>query len=280
MEFVTRPFHSLDAWVRHMSAIDIPVLPATAALLAELTPEADATDAHAIARIVSDDPLMSVKLYRLVAERRGRRQLTDVETIAGCVVMLGVPPFFAAFSDLHTVTEHFQADAQAQLHLLEVLKRSRRAANHAAAWAVRRQDLDHEVIRTAALLHDFSEMLLWLSAPALAREIARRLSATPGLRSAQAQKAVLGTTLNEIEAALLKCWGLPEILTRIVDDSISGDAQERNVTLAVALARHSASGWDDPALPDDFAALARLLNVSPARAQEIVEEEEAFTWES
>lgn len=280
MEFVTRPFRTLDAWVRHLSSIDIPVLPATAALIANLTPEADTTDAQAIARIVSDDPLMSVKLYRLIAERRGRRQLTDVETIAGCVVMLGVPPFFEAFSHLRTVTEHFHADIRAQLHLLEVLKRSRRAANHAAAWAVRRQDLDHEVIRTAALLHDFAEMLLWLSAPELAREIARRQLATPGLRSAQAQKAVLGTTLNEIEAALLKGWGLPELLIRIVDDSISGDVQERNVTLAVALARHSAMGWDDPALPDDFAALGRLLNVSPARAQEIVEEEEAFAWES
>lgn len=280
MEFITRPFRSLDAWVRHLSAVDIPVLPATATLIAELAQDEDATDAQAIARIVGDDPLMSVKLYRLVAERRGRLQLTDVETIAGCVVMLGVPPFFAAFRDLRPVTEHFRADTPAQTHLLGVMKRSRRAANHAAAWAVRRQDLDHEVIRTAALLHDFAEMLLWCSAPALAREIAERLSATPGLRSAEAQKAVLGVTLNELEATMLKRWGLPELLVRIVDDSVTGDAQERNVTLAVALARHSAKGWDDPALPDDFAALARLLNVSPARAQEIVEEEEAFAWES
>ncbi|MFN0161842.1 MAG: HDOD domain-containing protein [Burkholderiales bacterium] len=280
MDFVTRPFRSLDAWVRHLSAIDIPVLPATAALIAELTSEVETTDAQTIARIVSDDPLMSVKLYRLVAERRGRRQLTDIETIAGCVVMLGVPPFFEAFQDLRPVTEHFHTDMQAQLHLLGVLKRSRRAANHAAAWAVRRQDLDHEVIRTAALLHDFAEMLLWCSAPELAREIARRQADNPGLRSVEAQKAVLGTTLNELEAALLKRWGLPELLIRIVDDSVSGDVQERNVTLAVALARHSSKGWDDPALPDDFAALGRLLNVSPARAQEIVEEEEAFAWES
>ena len=36
----------------------------------------------------------------------------------------------------------------------------------------------------------------------------------------------------------------------------------RNVALAVDLARHSANGWDDPALPDDFAAIAELLHIS------------------
>jgi hypothetical protein len=32
--------------------------------------------------------------------------------------------------------------------------------------------------------------------------------------------------------------------------------------LAVDLARHSANGWDDPALPDDFRAIEELLHVS------------------
>jgi HD-like signal output (HDOD) protein len=280
VEFLTRPFRDLDAWVRHLSSVAIPVLPATASLLAALAADEDSADAQTIARIVGDDPLMTVKLFRLVAERRARRQLTDVESVAGCVVMLGVPPFFAAFPDLGALTTHFAADQAAQLRLLAVLKRARRAASHAASWAVRRQDMDHEVIRTAALLHDFAEMLLWCAAPALAREVEARLAATPGLRSAEAQRAVLGVTLNELAAALLKRWGLPELLVRIIDDAPSADPQERNVTLAVALARHSAKGWDDPALPDDYAALARLLGVSPARAQEIVEEEEAFAWET
>ena len=33
----------------------------------------------------------------------------------------------------------------------------------------------------------------------------------------------------------------------------------RTVALAVALARHSANGWDNPALPDDYSAIAALL---------------------
>jgi hypothetical protein len=35
----------------------------------------------------------------------------------------------------------------------------------------------------------------------------------------------------------------------------------RNVQLAVDLARHSANGWTDPALPDDYQAISELLNI-------------------
>ena len=36
----------------------------------------------------------------------------------------------------------------------------------------------------------------------------------------------------------------------------------KNVMLAVDLARHSANGWDDAALPDDYKAIDELLHLS------------------
>ena len=36
----------------------------------------------------------------------------------------------------------------------------------------------------------------------------------------------------------------------------------RNVALAVRLARHTARGWDNAAIPDDVADIAALLNLS------------------
>jgi len=35
----------------------------------------------------------------------------------------------------------------------------------------------------------------------------------------------------------------------------------RNVQLAIRLARHSAQGWDNAALPDDIDEIAALLNL-------------------
>jgi hypothetical protein len=36
----------------------------------------------------------------------------------------------------------------------------------------------------------------------------------------------------------------------------------RSVTLAVRLARHTAQGWDNPAIPDDVKDISSLLNMS------------------
>ena len=47
-----------------------------------------------------------------------------------------------------------------------------------------------------------------------------------------------------------------------MDETKADSARARNVLLAAALARHSANGWDDAALPDDFKDIAALLHLS------------------
>jgi hypothetical protein len=44
-------------------------------------------------------------------------------------------------------------------------------------------------------------------------------------------------------------------------DASGHQQRERNVSLAINLARHSANGWDDAALPDDYKELAALLHI-------------------
>jgi hypothetical protein len=46
-----------------------------------------------------------------------------------------------------------------------------------------------------------------------------------------------------------------------MDDAQAEKPRVPNVKLAGDLARHSAHGWDDPALPDDFKAIAQLMNI-------------------
>ena len=42
-------------------------------------------------------------------------------------------------------------------------------------------------------------------------------------------------------------------------------SQVRNVLLAVRLARHTAAGWDNPALHDDLADIGAMLRLGPRR---------------
>jgi HD-like signal output (HDOD) protein len=117
------------------------------------------------------------------------------------------------------------------------------------------------VIHEAALLHDFAEMLLWCHAPTLALEIAARQRADPSLRSGVVQRDVLRIALPDLQQALMRAWRLPELLIRISDDRHASGPQVRNVLLAIRLARHTARGWDNPAIPDDVNEIAALLNI-------------------
>jgi HD-like signal output (HDOD) protein len=144
-----------------------------------------------------------------------------------------------------------------------VLQRSRRAARFALGFAAHRLDPDAEVIHEAALLHDFAELLLWCHAPALALQVAQRQRRDPTLRSAVAQREVLGIELGELQQALMKAWRLPALLVQLDDDQHAERSQVRNVLLAVRVARHTAHGWDNAALADDIADIGALLQLGP-----------------
>ena len=158
------------------------------------------------------------------------------------------------------------------LGLGEVLKRAHRGAAFALAFAVHRMDHDAQVIHAAALLHDFAEMLLWLHAPALALQIAAAQRQDPTLRSATIQRELLHIELLDLQQALMRAWHLPELLVHINDERHAETAQVRNVRLAVRLARHTARGWDNAALPDDVRDIAALLNLGEAPTLQLLQD--------
>ena len=67
---------------------------------------------------------------------------------------------------------------------------------------------------------------------------------------------------------------MPQLLLELIDDSNAGKPRVRNVTLAVNLARHSANGWNDAALPDDYRDMGALLRIPPADAMALVAPDE------
>ena len=250
-----------DGWVRLWRHADIPILAETAAQLEELRLREDVVDARLIAQCVAGDPLMSLKLLVQVSTHRSSRRITDAETATAALVLMGIAPFFRNFGPQPTVEDHLSARPEALRGLQAVLHRARRAAGFALGFAVHRMDHDAEVIHEAALLHDFAEMLLWCHVPALALRIAAMQRDDPSLRSSAAQRAVLNVELADVQQALMRAWRLPELLVRISDDHHADSAQVRNVLLAIRLARHTAQGWDNAALPDDVRDIAALLNL-------------------
>lgn len=273
-DFIVQPRRDLAAWAACFDVRSLPVLGSTAAGIEALREHEDEVDAHLLAETIGNDPLMTLKVLAHVGDlqhRRGRE--SEAETVTAALVMMGIPPFFRAFGPQVAVDDWLAQRPLALEGFREVMRRSRRAADFALGFAVHRLDRDASVMHTATLLHEVAELLLWLRAPDLALQIAQRQRADAALRSADAQQAVLNIRLAELQHALLRRWRLPPLLLNMTDDQRQQQSlQARSVVLALRLARHTAQGWDNAALPDDLHDIAALLNLGLEPAMRLVRE--------
>jgi HD-like signal output (HDOD) protein len=272
---LARPLADLSAWTTYFRNAEIPVLRETVEALDALRANEERTDANSIGETIGGDPLMTLKVLAYAAAHRGRSVVTGAETVIAALVMMGIPPFFRAF-ETQTAVEDRLAAAPAALEGFErVLRRAHRGARFALAFAVHRTDPNAATIHAVALLHEFAELLLWCHAPRLALRIEESQDADPTLRSSIAQQRVMQIDLADLQRALIAAWQLPALLAESAQELHAGSGGVRTVALSARLARHTASGWDNAAVPDDISDIAELLNLSPAAALHLVMEIDA-----
>lgn len=259
---IDKAFDSLDGWVSYLSGADLPVLRHTVAELNALRENAEHVNARTLAGVILKDPMMTMRVLRYIESHRRKRQHTDITTIERAIMMMGVEPFFAEFDQMPTVEDHLATHPQALLGLLKVINRALKASRWARDWALQRHDLDVDEITVATLLRYAAEMLMWCFAPTLALKVRTAQAQDRQLRTSVAQRMAYGMSLNELGTALATDWHLPELITTLMDGGQADNPRVRNVTLACDLARHSANGWNDPALPDDYIAIGELLHLN------------------
>ena len=269
---LTAALRDLGAWTECFRDAEIPVMASTAEALEALRANEDDVDANLLGEMIASDPLMTLKVQAYAAHQRRRRLVTDTETVTASLVMMGISPFFRHFGPQPTIEYTLRDSVDAFDGLQHVLRRAHRVANFALGFAVRRMDHDAAVIHQAALLHDFAEMLLWCHAPALALRIREAQRADSTLRSSVAQLDVLHVELPDLQHALMQTWRLPRLLMDITNDRQAEHPSAKSVVLAIRLARHTAQGWDNAAVPDDVHDIAQLLNLSDGATLRLLNE--------
>ena len=260
----------LQEWVEFLGHADIPVLRQTARDLTILQKDEDNLSARSVSHVIARDPMMTVKLLRYLQLHKHKKQEHEVMEVEPALLMLGLTPFFSKLPPQPLVEEMMRGQIEALTAMLRVIHRSHRASNYAVEWAARLNDLHFEEVRIAALLHDLAELLMWCFAPGDMLKIRSLQQQDKSLRSRTVQEAVLGFPLAALQHALAQEWGLPKLLLTLMDDACAGQTRVRNVVLAVNLARHSANGWDDAALPDDYKDISELLNLNTERVMHML----------
>ena len=256
------PFPDLDGWVAYFSRAQLPVLRHTVTELEKLRANAEYANGRVIASVILQDPMMTLRVLAYIESHRRKSQTADITTIERALMMIGIEPFFREFQNLPLIEENLKPYPKALLGLLKVIARARHASRWAREWALVRHDLDLDEITVATLLYDVAEVLMWSFAPQLALQVRDMQVSDRTLRSVVAQEMVYKVNLPELQLELAQIWHLPELLSTLMDRNNAENPRVRNVTLAVDLARHSANGWDDAALPDDYSAIEDLLHVS------------------
>jgi HD-like signal output (HDOD) protein len=257
---------SLNAWLLYLDHAQLPVLRRTVAELARLREREDELNGHELTAVILHDPIMTVKVLRYLEAHRSKNQTTDITTIDRAIMMIGTTPFFNHFTNQPLIEDALADYPLALEGMMQVMSRARHAALYALDWSVLRNDIDTDEVVIAALLRDMTEMLLWCFAPEPMLTISERKRLNPALRSSTVHREELGFRLIELQLALASTWHLPNLLLSLMDESHASKPRTRCVALAVALSRHSAKGWYDAALPDDYAAVQELLQISADEA--------------
>lgn len=265
-----QPPRSLTGWVAFLSTAEIPVLAHTAQELARLQADEDRINARSIAHVVTSDPMMTLKLLRFLQEHKHRSQMQELVQVEQAIMMMGLTTFHRDVPAAPTVEELLADHPEALSHLLETVARAQRAAHYAFDWALLLHDLHAEEVRVAALLNHLFEMLMWCFNPRAMLRIHAMQEADRTLRSHAAQQEVLGFKGADLQCALETAWHLPELLQQLSNPALAEHLRVRNVALALNLARHSAHGWDDAALPDDYRDIAALLRTEPEKVRHML----------
>ena len=89
------PLPDIDSWTLLFNSNSLPVLRVTKRRLDEMRADLDRVDVRELARLILQDPIMTVRVLAFIQPMRGRSLQRDITTIASAVMMalinLGVP---------------------------------------------------------------------------------------------------------------------------------------------------------------------------------------------
>lgn len=250
---------SLETWREVLKPGDTtPVFAKTLQALRDLLPRREEVTAREVASVVLADPLATLQLLHSLNKRVMERYGTEVPTVEGALMMLGLGVYLDAARRL-TLVENTQTgkDPHVQRALYALARRAQHAAWQAHDFAVLHTDVRAEEVRVAALLAFAPEMLLWLRRPEIAAAVRRARRSAP---NADPLRTVLGTPAHPLRVRVLEDWSLPPLTLDLLGDDNAARARQSIINACVEIATRADRGWWDEQLLTAYVSLAGVEN--------------------
>lgn len=249
---------TLSDWLDRLKPGPLPVFAHTREVLAQQRRRSEEIAAREVAQSVLADPFATLHLIH-AANLRGSRMGSEIGTAEGGLMMLGIGRYLDDARQFPILEEsQFAHDGKRMAALRALTRRAHHAAWQARDFAVLHSDIRAEEVQVAALLHAVPEYLLLLRAPAEALRVIRLRRRMPAV---DAEREVLGISLDELRLPLLETWKVPDPQRALLDPALVEKSRQSILKACLDIAERAQRGWWDENLLADYLALAGIDNL-------------------
>ncbi|MEJ2529097.1 MAG: HDOD domain-containing protein [Gammaproteobacteria bacterium] len=250
---------SLDKWANNLAKRPLPALAITIYRVKQLLEDPNTSNLDYQA-VIELDPGFTLDIYRNFgmspAGKRG-----PASNVAHAISMLGPLPVKIALKHLPTLDKDLPEAAK--IGIYQCYSRAAHAAIYAKEIGEQRGDKNPDEMAHAALLHNCAEMAMWAYASKPMQMIHALVK--KGADYGAASQSVLGFTLEQLSAELVRKWQLSPLISETMDHTWFDRERSMGVVIASSLARASAADWYSDEVYDYTEFLSGYLHHSNER---------------
>lgn len=240
----------IKEWVRRLSEEEFPLFAHTARNIASLS-TGEETSIQELAQVILGDSAMTARVLRMANSAYYNPSGQRINTVSRSIVLLGfevVRSIALSISLIDTVLTGVRHDAA-----LGELVKSFHAAIQAKEFASYRHALNTEEIFIAALLNRLGSVAFWCFPYGKDEALANAYRQSgPG----EAEKQVLGFTLEQLTSALAKEWHLSTLLMGALSHADTRDKNIHDIERGFRLANAVEQGWECQEVMDVIQAIS------------------------
>lgn len=236
---MTTETHGLSAWLNRLEKTELPVLATVVRELNALTVDHDSSVNQLTKVILKDGNLTSkvLKIANSVIYNPGGKNIT---TISRAVVLLGfeaVRSICVSAMLMDTLLSKGHKD-----NLLECLGDAFHAAVQAKNLCSGMDDIVKEEIFVATLLSNVGEMVFW-SCGGKQADALSKIKADSGIGATGYERAILGTSFDDLSLTLAKNWSLGSLLQEALEPSPHPSKKTAIIRFGVSLSKVTKHGF-------------------------------------
>ncbi len=231
---------SIEEWTRVLCDQEMPIFSNTAGNIYAILDDKK-KGAMELASIILQDPNLTAKLLKVSNSSYYNPSRQKMSTVSRAIVILGAK----TIRELTIACSFFEAilSVENKDRANQEIANAIHAAVQAKALAITSNDSSPEEVFIAALLHNIGNIAFWCFSQKQGTQI-NELIRSGNFTEAEAEKKVLGFTLQQLGKELSKSWRFGGLIEQAINNTISNNQRVQLVKLGHKTHHAVKSGWD------------------------------------